>query len=585
MRTVAEHLVDYLEDRGVGHIFGLCGHTNIAVLAALENSPIEFVNVRHEQVASHAADAYARVTGRASVLLSHLSPGLTNAATGVANASLDCIPMVVISGDVPSFYFGKHPHQEVNLHSDGAQYEIYRPFVKRAWRVETPELFPETIEKAFALAESGQPGPVLVDVPMNIFSARVESELFERWTGNDRTIRRPALDRDTAVEIVEALAGADRPVLYVGGGILLSRASEELAAFVDHMGVPVAHSLMGKGALSDDHPLVLGMTGFWGTSLVNQKTMGADVILAIGTRFKEADSSSWYRGYTFDIPPTRLLHIDIDPSEIGRNFPTEIGAVADAKAALRVLVDVARERYPDGFDSARLAGEIAEFRSAFVESNAAMATSDAWPMMPERILADCRIALPDDAYLVTDVGWNKNGVGQQFPIREPGTFLTPGGFATMGFGPPGAIGAKLAAPDRTVVCLVGDGGFGQNPAMLATAVELELDIVWVVMNNNAYGTIAGLEKAHFDTVYGTTFPGKPGESLPDYAAIARAYGADGFHVEAADQFLPILHKALETDGPVVIDVPMKNNPTPTTGHWNILDIYSPDSDVSHTATD
>ena len=585
MRTVAEHLVDYLEDRGVNHIFGLCGHTNIAVLAALEHSSIEFVNVRHEQVASHAADAYARVTGKASVLLSHLSPGLTNAATGVANAALDCIPMVVISGDVPSFYFGKHPHQEVNLHSDGAQYEIYKPFVKRAWRVETPALFPETIEKAFALAESGQQGPVLVDVPMNVFSERIDPALFGRLKGNNRDIRRPALDRDTAAEIVRALAEADQPVLYVGGGILLSQASKELEAFVDHMGVPVAHSLMGKGALSDDHPLVLGMTGFWGTSLVNQKTLGADVILAIGTRFKEADSSSWYRGYTFDIPPTRLLHIDIEPSEIGRNFPTEVGAVADARAALRVLLEVARELYPDGVDSSHLAGEIAEFRSGFIEANQPMATSDAWPMMPERILADCRTALPDDAYLVTDVGWNKNGVGQQFPIREPGTFLTPGGFATMGFGPPGAIGAKLAAPDRTVVCLVGDGGFGQNPAMLATAVELELDIVWVVMNNNAYGTIAGLEKAHFDTVYGTTFPGKPGESLPDYAAIARAYGADGFQVEAADQFLPILQKALETDGPVVIDVPMKNNPTPTTGHWNILDIYSPDSDASHEATD
>jgi acetolactate synthase-1/2/3 large subunit len=585
MRTVAEQLVDYLEHRGVKHIFGLCGHTNIAVLAALENSPIEFVNVRHEQVASHAADAYARVTGRAGVVLSHLSPGLTNAATGVANAALDCIPMVVISGDVPSFYFGKHPHQEVNIHSDGSQYEIYRPFVKRAWRVETPDLFPETIEKAFALAESGQQGPVLVDVPMNIFSERIDADRFERLKGNDRDIRRPTLDRGTAVEIVEALAGAERPVLYVGGGILLSRASAELRELVDHMGVPVAHSLMGKGALSDDHPLVLGMTGFWGTSLVNEKTLAADVILAIGTRFKEADSSSWYRGYTFDIPPTRLLHIDIEPSEIGRNFPTEIGAVADAKAALRVLVDVARELYPDGVDSSQLADEIADFKAAFVKSNEEMVTSDAWPMMPERILADCRTALPDDAYLVTDVGWNKNGVGQQFPIREPGTFLTPGGFATMGFGPPGAIGAKLAAPDRTVVCLVGDGGFGQNPAMLSTAVELDLDIVWVVMNNNAYGTIAGLEKAHFGTVYGTTFPGEVGDALPDYAAIARAYGADGFRIEAADQFLPVLQKALDIDGPVVIDVPMKNNPTPTTGHWNILDIYSPDSDASHEATE
>jgi acetolactate synthase-1/2/3 large subunit len=583
--TVAESLVDYLGQRGIQHIFGLCGHTNIAVLAALENSPIDFVNVRHEQVASHAADGYARVTGKASVVLSHLSPGLTNAATGVANAALDCIPMVVIAGDVPSFYFGKHPHQEVNLHSDGAQWEIYRPFVKRAWRVDTADLLPETMEKAFALAESGQPGPVLVDVPMNIFSDRIDPEKFQRFYTNDRSVRRPTLDRDTAAEIVTKLAEAERPVLYVGGGVLLARASRELEAFVDHMGIPVAHSLMGKGALSDDHPLVLGMSGFWGTSLVNEMCLAADVVLAIGSRFKEADSSSWYRGYTFDIPPTRLMHIDIEPSEIGRNFPTEVGAVADAGAALKLLTEVARELYPDGFDAPEIAEKIATFRTEFIASNEAMATSDDWPMMPERILADCRKALPDDAYLVTDVGWNKNGVGQQYPIRTPGTFLTPGGFATMGFGPAAAIGAKLAAPERTVVCLVGDGGFGQNPAMLATAVEQELDIVWVVMNNNAFGTIAGLQKAHFDTVYGTTFPGKTGEALPDYSAIARAYGAEGFHVEAADQFLPILQKALTIKGPVVVDVPMKNNPTPTTGHWNILDIYSPDADVSHSATD
>ena len=168
--TAAEQLVAYLERRGVRHVFGLCGHTNIAVLAAMADSSIEFVNVRHEQVAAHAADGYARVTGRASVVLSHLSPGLTNAATGVANAALDCIPMVVIAGDVPSHYYGRHPHQEVNLHADGSQFEIYRPFVKRAWRVDRADLLPEVIEKAFLLAENGQPGPVLVDVPMDVFS-------------------------------------------------------------------------------------------------------------------------------------------------------------------------------------------------------------------------------------------------------------------------------------------------------------------------------------------------------------------------------------------------------------------------------
>ena len=177
-RLISEQLVEYLERRGVKHIFGLCGHTNIAVLSAMANRQIQFIMVRHEQIAAHAADGYARVTGKASVVLSHLGPGLTNAATGVANAALDCIPMVVIAGDVPSYYYGKHPHQEVNLHADGSQCEIYRPFVKRVWRVDTPELFPEIIEKAFALAESGQPGPVLVNVPMEIFSKEIDVELL-----------------------------------------------------------------------------------------------------------------------------------------------------------------------------------------------------------------------------------------------------------------------------------------------------------------------------------------------------------------------------------------------------------------------
>ena len=585
-KTVAEHLVDFLERREVEYVFGLCGHTNIAVLSALAESPIDFVTVRHEQIASHAADAFARVTGKASVVLSHLSPGLTNCATGVANAALDCIPMVVIAGDVPTHYYGKHPHQEVNLHADAQQYEIYRPFVKRAWRVDRAELMAEILEKAFHLAESGQPGPVLVNVPMDIFSARVPSDTFDRVAGNTRALVKPSVDDDTARRIVAALGEAENPVLYVGGGILLARASGELQAFVDHMQIPVAHSLMGKGALRDDHPLVLGMTGFWGTELVNQTCLGADWLLAIGTRFKEADCSSWYGGYTFDIPGTRLIHIEIEPSEIGRNYPTDIGVVADAKAALRVLVRVAKELYPNGFTRPEMVERIADFRAEFTDRNSAMATSASYPMTPERILSDTRAALPEDAIVTTDVGWNKNGVGQQFDILCPGSILTPGGFATMGFGPPGAIGAKLAAPDRVVISLVGDGGFGQNPSMLATAVERNLGIVWLVMNNNAFGTIAGLQKAHYGLTYGTTFPGSSDapRNGPGYAEIARAYGAEGVRVTAADDLLPALKAAIASGKPTVLDVAMVNNPTPTTGHWNILDIFSPDEEVSHVAT-
>jgi len=256
---ISHQLVKYLESRGVKHVFGLCGHTNIAVLAALEKSRVKFVNVRHEQVAAHMADGYARASKKASVLLCHVGPGLTNAATGVANAAMDSIPLVVIAGDAPSHYQGKHAFQEVDRHADASQCEIYRPFVKRAWRVDQPHLFPEIIEKAFALAESGCPGPVLVDVPMDIFSKEIDVALFERLGRNTRHVHKPSLDQDTASEIVKKLLAAKRPLLYAGGGVMLADATAQLRHFVDHLQIPVAHSLMGKGAVADDHPFVLGM--------------------------------------------------------------------------------------------------------------------------------------------------------------------------------------------------------------------------------------------------------------------------------------------------------------------------------------
>jgi acetolactate synthase-1/2/3 large subunit len=582
--TVAQLLVEYLETRGVEHIFGLCGHTNIAVLAALEKSSIRFVNTRHEQIAAHAADGYARASRKTGVVLSHLGPGLTNAATGVANAALDSIPMVVIAGDVPSHYYGKHPHQEVNMHADASQFEIYRPFVKRAWRVERPDLLPEIVDKAFHLAESGRPGPVLISVPMDIFSAEARSTLFDRVKVNAPTYQKPSIDDATARTIVKTLLSARKPVMYVGGGILLANAARELRDFADHLGIPVAHSLMGKGALPDDHPLTLGMTGFWGTKYINDSCRNADYVLALGTRFCEADCSSWEGEYTFNMPPTKLIHIDIDPSELGRNYPVEMGVIADLKQALTVLNRVARELSPNPRLNESLRQEIAAYRKGFKSNNAAAEASSQFPMRPERILADVRAVLPRDAFITTDVGWNKNGVGQQFPIYEPGTILTPGGYATMGFGAPAALGAKIARPDRVVVSLVGDGGFGQNPAVLASAVEQNAAVVWVVMNNLAFGTIAGLEKAHFGTTFGTVFRHNDQPYSPNFAALAKAYGVDSVRIDSADQFKPAFEHAVSCGKPYLLDVIMENAPVPTAGHWNIMDIYSPGRKVSHVST-
>jgi len=584
--VVANQLVRYLEERGIEHIFGLCGHTNIAVLAALSKSKkIRFINTRHEQIAAHAADGYARAKNKASVVLSHLSPGLTNAATGVANASLDSIPMVVIAGDVPTHYYGKHPHQEVNLHADASQCEIYRPFCKRVWRVDSVHLLPEILEKAFILAESGRPGPVLIDVPMDIFSKEIDVALFDRVLKNTRQLAKPSLDEETAEKIVKQLLEAKTPLLYVGGGIMLADCTTELREFAEHLQIPVAHSLMGKGALPDDHPLILGMSGFWGTKFINEKCKGADWIVGLGTRFSEADSSSWEPEYTFNFGPTQLIHIDIDPNEIGRNYPAAIGAVADLKSALKALLRIARKLAPNGVKREALVAEMAANRKAFVAGNTDAMQSDAWPMRPERILADLRSALPRDAIICTDVGWNKNGLAQQFPIYTPGTVFTPGGFATMGFGSPAAIGAKIALPDRVVVALVGDGGFGQNPAALATAFESDVAVIWLIMNNHAFGTIAGLELAHYNTTFGTVFE-KDGESYsPDFAAIARAYGVEGIKIESAAELKPALERAIALKKPVVIDAYMKNVPTPTAGHWNIMDIYSPGKKVHHVSTD
>lgn len=568
-RIAAYLLAEYLERLGVEVIFGLCGHTNIELLDAIGRSRrLRFITTRHEQVAAHAADGYARASGKVGVVLTHVGPGLTNAVTGVANAALDSIPLVVIAGDVPSYYFGRHPHQEINLHLDADQFEIYRPFCKRIYRVDRVTDLPRIVERAFHLAQSGRPGPVLVDVPMDIFAAELPDDAFSKVPP---PLARPALDSETARRIVDLLTSAERPVIYAGGGVIAARATGELAALAEALEVPVAHSLMGKGCLREDHPLLLGMTGFWGTPVANEACRTADVILAVGTRLAETSSSSWDPRYTFAIPPTRLVQIDIDNAEIGRNFPVELGAVADAKLALGLLAELARARPQPRRPGLR--EEIARGRRAFAEHWAAQWTSDEYPLRPERILGEVRKAVPEDGFIVTDVGWNKNGVGQQFPITVPGTFITPSGLATMGFGPAAALGVKVAQPHRVVVALIGDGGFSTHLSVVATAMEANLPVTFVVMDNAGFGTIAGLEQAHFGWSYGCLFEcgGRP--YRVDYAAFARACGARGVFVEAAAELGPALREALAADVPTVIQVPMENAPTPTPGYWNINDIY------------
>ena len=608
-RLVSDGIVDYLERRGVEYVFGLCGHTVIAMLDAFSRSTkLRYVSVRHEQIAATAADGYARVAHKAGVVICHLGPGLTNATTGVANAAFDSIPMVVIAGDVPSYYFGKHPHQEVNMHCDGSQYDIYKPFVKRAWRIDRPEAFPEVLDKAFRLAESGRPGPVLISVPMDMFSREIENDVWERTYMDSHETIKPALDPDTAKKIAKTLIEAKNPLIHAGGGVLLAQASKELEALVDFLDIPVSRTLMGQGCIPDTHPLLLGQTGFWGFELTHQKTLTADHILILGSRMAEADSSSWYKGVTFDQSVTKFMQIDIDPTEIGRNYPVEIGAIADLKHALAQILEAAKEICPNGINRPELRKEITEYKANFKKQNQPICDDDRFPMTPQRILRDCKAILPEDALIFTDVGWNKNGMAQQYDITIPGTINHPSGLATMGFGAGAILGAKLAAPEKVVVTLTGDGGFGAaNPCVMATAVEAGIPVIWIVMNNSAFGTIAGLEGAHYTNErehcrlhLGTEFKIRPAEMgntmggegtfqqawepyTPDWAAVARAYGVDAVKIQSADEFAEALATAVDhvkNGKPFLIDAPMENIAVPTPGVWNINDIYTHKENVS-----
>lgn len=603
-KLVSDQLVDYLERRGVEYVFGLCGHTVIAMLDAFSRSTkLRYISVRHEQIASTAADGYARVARKAGVVICHLGPGLTNATTGVANAAFDSIPMVVIAGDVPSYYYGKHPHQEVNMHCDGSQYDIYKPFVKRAWRVDRPEAFPEIMDKAFRLAESGRPGPVLVSVPMDMFSREIETDCFERTYMDSHETIKPALDPATAKAIAQKLIDAKNPVIHAGGGILLAQASKELEALVDFLDIPVSRTLMGQGCMSDRHPLMLGQTGFWGFELTHAKTTKADQILILGSRMAEADSSSWYKGVTFDQAVTKFMQIDIDPTEIGRNYPVEIGAIGDLKRALAQILEAAKEIKPEGINRPELRKEIADFKAGFKAENQAICDDGRFPMTPQRILKDVKNIIPEDSLIFTDVGWNKNGMAQQYDITIPGTINHPSGLATMGFGSGAILGAKLAAPDKVVLTLIGDGGFGTNPSVIATAKEQGIPCIWIVMNNSAFGTIAGLEGLHYTNDregcpqhLGTEFKIRPEEMgdttggvgsfqqawepySPDWAEIARGYGIKAKKVTSTDEFAEVLKEAVDCNEPYLIDVPMENIPVPTPGIWNINDIYTHKDDV------
>ena len=583
--TGAMFIARCLQQEGVTKVFGQCGHTNYALIDACHRLGIEYVSFRHEQQAVHAADAYYRVSHRLAVVNVHLSPGLTNALTGVATAAADCTPMVVIAGNTPSYHHAREPHQGIRFHADASQGDIFRPICKRVWRVDDAKFLCDVLPRALNLAQTGRSGAVLIDVPMDVFSARVDATPVT-------VARRPAYQRcagssEGVTAAADLLMKAARPVIYAGNGVALSEATQELAEVARLLHAPVATTLMGKGVFPERDPLAVGMTGIWGTRAANQTTLEADVILAVGTGFAEADCSSWNPKFTFSIPPTRLVQIDIDPTEIGKIYPVDVGIVGDAKATLAELAERLRAS-PRKAEESRARMDLIARRKRDWQGELQQSQNDSGtPIHPARLLKALEHVAPEDAIFVTDVGWNKNGAGQQLLANRPGSFITSGGMATMGFSPAAAIGAKLAAPHRKVIGLVGDGGLLSVVGALTTAVELNVPVLWVLFNNFCFSTIRTVGSTYFGSTYGTEFTRADGTPYnPDFMMLAKSFGIESARIEDVAELDEGLRRAMKVDAPFLLEVVTRGDvPMPRTGYWDIADFLQGGNDKHANASE
>ena len=576
--TGAIFMAQCLKAEGVEKVFGQCGHTNYALIDACQRLGIDYVSFRHEQQAVHAADAYYRVSKKLAVINVHLSPGLTNTVTGVASAAMDGTPMVVITGNTPSYHHPREAHQSMRLHADASQGDIFKPICKRVWRVDDAKFLPEVMHRALNIAQTGRPGAVLLDIPMDVFSQKIEAEPVTR--SRRPNFPRSMGDAQGVAEAARLLAGAANPIIFAGNGVAMSGAFDELRALAELLQAPVATTLVGKGVFPETHPLSVGTTGIWGARVANDTTRNADVILAVGTAFGEADCSSWRSDHTFDIPGSTLIQIDIDPQEIGKSYPVDIGILGDAKATLAQLVETLGASPRAAAVVEAQAETIAARKVAWREELKDTQLVDTKPIHPARLLMELSKAAPADAVFVTDVGWNKNGAGQQLEIASPAGFITSGGMATMGYSPGAAVGAKIGAPDRKVLGLVGDGGLMSVLGALTTAVELDIPVLWVLFNNFCYSTIRTVGTTYFDNKYGTEFRTPDGELYnPDFQMLAKSFGIASALIEEPDDLEAGIKAALAKDVPFLLEVRTRGDvPMPRTGYWDIADFLANGND-------
>jgi len=564
----AQIIAEFLVRAGVTHAAGIPGHGVWTLTDALLDRPeIRTVQVMHEQSAVHLADGFYRASGRPMLAFTSIGPGATNTVIGMATAYVDSTAVALLTGSAHTYMRGHGVLQELERRHHADNPRIFEPIVKEWWQPSRVDELPFVLHRAWNAMLAGRPGPVLLDVPMDVQADAAEVRIPEP---DARAARgRPRPDAAEVERAAALLAGARRAVIVAGGGVVSAEATSELLAVAERLGAPVVTTWNGKGAIDESHPLAGQTIGDTGSTIGNALTANADVILSVGCRFVDWSASSWRTGVTFAIPPTQLIQLEIDPREIGKNYPVAVPLLGDARAGLADLL----EALGRGDASTDRGEELEGLRSAWAEQVEVTSGSDAVPMTMARAVRDVQAATRPDAIVVTGAGLPQGMVKQRWVTRRPRTHITSGGFSTMGFTLPAAIGAQLARPDAQVLAVCGDGDFLQTMQELSAAAILGTPVCTVVLDNSGWISIKGGQQHHFGRTAITDFTrnGKP--YSPDFAAIGRAFGIHAECADRPDEVRPAVERALASGGPSLVHVKVDRDLAVAgpdkTGWWDV----------------